>query len=67
MYISLVAVVRIIVMFIREDHVVHMLRLFNARDIAYIYWGVKQRYDGKISCEYIPVNRGKASEAGAKI
>ena len=44
-----------------------LLRLFNARDIAYIYWGVKQRYDGKISCEYIPVNRGKASEAGAKI
>ena len=49
------------------DSCLTLLRLFNARDIAYIYWGVKQRYDGKISCEYIPVNRGKASEAGAKI
>ena len=28
---------------------------------------VKQRYDGTISCEFIPVNRCKGSDTGAKI
>ena len=33
------------------------------------YRGVKQRYDydGKISCEFVPVNRCKARKAGETI
>ncbi len=42
------------------------VELFNAQDIAYEYRGVKQRYDGTISCE-LPLNRCKARKAGATI
>jgi hypothetical protein len=44
----------------------HKIELFNAQDIAYKYRGVKQRYDGTISCE-LPLNRCKARKAGATI
>ena len=43
-----------------------IVELFNAQDIAYKYRGVKQRYDGTISCE-LPLNRFKARKAGATI
>ena len=42
------------------------VELFNAQDIAYKYRGVKQRYDGTISCE-LPLNRCKERKAGETI
>ena len=43
------------------------VELFNAQGIACKYRGVKQRYDGTISCEFIPLNRYKARKVGATI
>ena len=46
------------------------VELFNAQDIAYEYRGVKQRYDGTISCGcelQLPLNRCQARKLGATI